>query len=565
MADVLFRYLKMSRENVGSWQQRAFQTDERLLAAGLEKIVETAAIRVEFCSQLERTGIITGSAPASKWSEIPFVDAAVRNPPVAPRIETRADHFPLRKSLKIQICFPCNGQGVITCKICQGRGTASCRSCDGRGYHTNLKLERVPCRDCQGRGQWPCRECNEKGRYTHEACAGEGKVATWDEEVHTYSVNRIGETFLPPDAPPQAKELVDAWMEKHSRDLPEFSFEAVSTELGYATPELAAAVKQAESRRSAFSMKGGDWDDRGMFSAVSCRVVPMSACFVKSDGKVPHRFWLVGRGEDAVEIRPERLVDQWRIAGVWGGVVAIIAGIAALAGWHGYALHPESSNVAIPAIFGVIALLGAVVAGVGVSRFVRGRRTTVHVITIVPCSGDATVYLPCLASLGPAARKLEVLDRSWTDGIQEHLREERPTPRTRTVVVRTNDDVFIRLVEVGQPERLSHDEWSRIAEISQGILYIEDDGAAAEPMKARLHASTTIRPAEVSLKVDTVTPECDRKGTTDLGDLALDGIRRVLIQMGRVSLDWVAIFDALWAPVAPIFSKDGASRSPAPR
>lgn len=558
MADVLYRYLRMSRENVGSWQQRAFQTDERLLAAGLEKIVETAAVRVEFCSQLERTGVVTASAPASKWDQVAFVDSPVRNPPVAPKLETRADHFPLRRSLQIQTCFPCNGEGVITCKACQGRGTASCKACDGRGYHTNLKLERIPCRECQGRGHWACRECNEKGRYTHEACAGEGKVATWDEEVHTYSVARQGETFLPENAPPQAKELVEAWMQKHSRDLPELSFEAVSEEVGYATPELAAAVSKAESRRGAFALKAGDWDDRGLFSAVTCRIVPMSACFIKSDGKIPHRFWLVGRGEDAVEIRPERLVDQWKIAGVWGGVVAGITGLIALALWHSWWLHPESSNVALPAIFGVVALLGTAVAGFGLSRFLMGRRTTVHVITIVPSSGDPTVLLPCLAYLGPASRKVEVLDRAWNNDIQKLLAEERPAPHTRTVAMRTAEDVFVRLVEVGRPDRLSHDEWSRIAEISKGILYLEDDGASPDPLKAQLHAATTERPPELSLKVDTVTPECDRKGITDLGNIGLDGIRRVLLQAGRVSLDWVAIFDVLWKPISTMLAEKDA-------
>ena len=65
-----------------------------------------------------------------------------------------------------QICFSCEGRGVITmtqCDLCNGLGSCSC--CHGSGFLThkgeNNQTVKTPCPVCKGNGK--CDNCNGSG------------------------------------------------------------------------------------------------------------------------------------------------------------------------------------------------------------------------------------------------------------------------------------------------------------------------------------------------------------------------------------------------------------------
>jgi hypothetical protein len=175
-------------------------------------------------------------------------------------------------------------------------------------------------------------------------------------------------------------------------------------------------------------------------------------------------------------------------------------------------------------------------------------------IAVLPCSGERSVYLPCLAAVGSLVGRLEVLDHTYRKDLQSLLGEAQPPAQSQSIAVRTGSGQCVRLIEVAQPERLSRGEWSRLARAVDGVIYLATQESTEGALRSRLERSVEHAPTEVLLHVDAGSLESDPAGRTGGNALALEAIRRSFTHRSETSLDWPAVFDVLWKPVSSVLN-----------
>jgi hypothetical protein len=542
MSDVLFRDLLKAREHDRSWLQRAFLSDERRLAAGIERLIETAAIRVEVVSQHERISLETVTGPASRQRKIRFVDDPQAHPPDPNHPVSRVDRFALRSTLQVRTCLGCRGSGEGRCDHCSGTGALL------GGHEAQIRS---------------CEQCHGTGSTRHHECGGEGEVATWDEEVHAYTLEKHADTFLPEEAPSSARKAVEEWLGAHHDSTSDSLQKSAFAALGYETPELLSVIRRAEMRQSSYEHAARTHAARCLFVNARYSIVPMSACYARSEiTSRQTRSWLVGRGRDAIELAPRPFVDPWK-AMTWPGLaVGSATGLEAWMQLHGtsLALPFAATSAAVPAVLTGLAVAGLSGAGVGVQRILAGHRRAVRTIAVLACGGEPTLYLPCLAALGSHVRALEVLDRLWRRNLESLLGEAEASSFSRTLGLRTAHGDVVRLIEVADPHRLTPEEARRMTEASQGILFLETPESPQESLRSRIHSATTLRPTELSLLLDAHAEEADQRGRTPGNGLALGAIRRAFVGETKHTFDWAAVFVELWGPLSALLSEREGQR-----
>jgi hypothetical protein len=556
MADVLFRYLLTARSQDRSWYQRAFLADERLLAAALESLVETAALRVEVASQHARIRRAHVIAWPSRLAEIQFYDQPEPRAPEAPHLETRSEAFPLRETLEVTSCDGCKGTGVIDC-VC-GTGEVTCSSCQGlRNFGS--------CVACGGSGRVSCSRCHGNRILAHERCGGEGKIASYQEEIHSYAVKRQIHTVLPQNHPARLDGAIEKWLEEHDEVLPELSNEAITAHLGYCTDLAKGVVTAAERAREVRENRARADSETCLFVETRFRCVPVSACTLRSERSASaEELWLVGRGAQAIELRPQVRPDRWKVAGWPGLLIGLLGGAETFAELHGASLFlsPASLSVLGAAAAGAASLAGMVAAGVGLKRVWFGREDPVRTIVVLPCAGSSTLYLPCLAAVGSWLKRIEILDRSYKATLETLVGNPRPPHQSQTVVMRTWDDRLVRLIEIAQPGRLEQEELARMAQAADGVVFLEDAEHAADALRSNIHGATLARPPEARLIIETGTGEV-RSGdaTPDFPPaepppeaLSLETIRRAYIREIDFTPDWPAVFEEMWSPLASVLA-----------
>jgi hypothetical protein len=140
-----------------------------------------------------------GRAP-DQW-EVP-----VRQPK---SFEERTETVPVPHTERVQMCSDCAGKGQIGCPRCLGQGKMPCPRCGGSGYVDQPVLEGG--RDAQGNpspqtrmvrracscsgGQVLCSECGGNRILRCSACAGSGKVKTFDQLVVRFQSAAQGEVL----------------------------------------------------------------------------------------------------------------------------------------------------------------------------------------------------------------------------------------------------------------------------------------------------------------------------------------------------------------------------------
>ncbi len=565
---MLFRYLLKAREHDGSWLQRAFLSDERRLAAGLEKLVETGAIQLEVISQHERISVESTSAPASHQHRIAFVDDPQERLATPTSPVTRTDRFPLRATVKVRTCVGCRGTGRASCDECHGAGTARCRSCSSSPLADHI------CRVCHGTRLAPCSNCRSTGTVQHDHCRGEGEIVMWDEEVHSYSVLVQADVFLPDGAPAGAGKAVENWLKAHPESASGALAQCVEAALGYDTPELQSVVRRAEMRQASYEHAVRTQPGHCLFTRIAYRIVPISACFARTEVLSRQmRSWLIGRGAGAIEISPAKLMDPWKLTALPGLAVGTATGSEAWMLLHGSSwwLSEATVSVAVPALLSGVAMAGLASAGVGLRRVFAGRRRAVRTISVIACDGQPTLYLPCVAALGSYVGALEVLDRIWRCNLESLLGDAQSSRFSRTLGLRTSEGEIVRLVEVADPARLTADEVRRMTEATQGILFLETPEASQESLRSRIHAATIVRPTELRLMIDPHAEEAGEDGRTPSNRLALEVVRRAFTGERKGSFDWSGIFAELWGPISAFLSEREGPRPvglravPAPR
>jgi hypothetical protein len=316
--------------------------------------------------------------------------------------------------------------------------------------------------------------------------------------VHTWTVEKHEESILPPQASSSLEEAVREWLQRHPEPAPLPLEESAPALVRDPTPELAVVLERAALRSAALVRHSGAGRRTRVFEGLRCRVVPMSTVVTRSGAREGCDFWLIGRGDDAIEEVPHRSFTEKM--GRWAGAL---------------------------------------------------RHRSGHVRTIAVASGACPKFLPMLAAIGSFVGALETLDGNYASKIRSMLGEAgAASERITTLLVQPQGAPPVRLVEVSDPGGMTQAEWERMAQVCHGLLAIEERGA---PPLSLPQAASHPQPVAGCLPVDSASQTCNAHGLTPDGALAIEAVRRSFLRnIPGDDLTWPSVFAHLWEPIATI-------------
>ncbi len=546
MSDILFRYLLMARRRDHSFFRRLLLRDEQLLEAGLEQLVESAAARVTITSQHERVRRKSVTVPASRHRAIRFYDVATPNRPAAGRFERRSESFPLRDTLSLFACNTCAGAGKVTCRSCSGRGRRKCGGCGGSGKVRSNK-RRMTCGSCNGAGTKACTSCWGSGKQTCARCAGEGRLAGWEEEVYTWLIETDRREQYPLEKSRKPlRGIFNRWLKIDEDRVADLRPQTVGSHLGFASPEALDVAARADRDRQTLEDAARKSDDRYLFHETVCSLSPVGYSVARLSGRARY-FWLVGRGEKALEITPRGRPDAVKSLG-WlgfssGGPLAY-EGLVQTFGLSDFLMSLQI--LAELPYFGIVGGLAAsgMFTLAGVRRMIY-RQPRVRTIGILHEAGEPTPLLPCLAYLGSHTDRLSVLDRVYATQTQRMLGEMRAARQSESLAVELTDGRKVHLIEVANAPRLSDAQLKVMLRALDGLVILKET-AARGALETRLR-SLTSGPLEISEAVIDRDPDAEITGRREV--LPLEAIRREFVGSLRAQVDWNTLFAKIWRPV----------------
>ncbi|MEE8525772.1 MAG: hypothetical protein V3T72_17680 [Thermoanaerobaculia bacterium] len=558
MSDILFRYLLMARRRDRSFFRRLLVHDEQLLEAGVEQLVESAAARVAVRSQHERVGNRSVEVPASHQHRVRFYDVAQPNRPTPGKFEKRREEFPLSATLEILTCTDCSGSGEVRCGRCRGRGKVRCRKCSGSG-NVNDGHKSYTCGSCNGSGTRTCSRCHGSGWRTCRRCDGEGQLARWDAEVYEWLIeNRSGEEY--PLENRRLRGAFKAWLEIDEDRVENLEPATAAEHLGFDTPEAMEVVARADATRQSLEDEARRSSDTYLFHRSDCSLSPAGYTVVRLQGTARF-YWLVGRGEKALEVRPKGRLDGVKMLG-WlglgsGGALTWEFGVRAMEFLTLEVLDPLQLFLWAPelGLWGGAAASGFLVAS-GARRLLH-HQPPVTTVGLLPATGEPTSWLTCLAYLGSYTERLTVLDRAYDTQLERLLGKMRPKRQSESLTVELLGGRRIRLVEVAQPARLSDGQLRFTLQALDGVMILEEkdqpgsglpgSGLPADELEARLRTiaattsdTTPIVRVAIDRTADRVTAEAEA--------VPLEAIRRAFVEDLRGDAGWDRQFDRLWNP-----------------
>ncbi len=553
MSDILFRYLLTARRRERSVFRRLFLADDPLLEAGVEQLVETAAARIEVKSEHERVSKRDVTVPASRRRTVRFYDVAQPTRPREGHFEQRSEEFPLRDTLRVYTCASCRGQGQVRCGRCTGRGKVRCFSCGGSGRDETAGRRRT-CSSCGGSGQRSCSGCLGTGKVTCGKCRGEGRLASWEVEIYRWLIEERSEDELPPAAAqePRVRRRFRRWLKANREQVVSFEAAPAADHLGFETREALEVATRAGECVRRLEGEAQKSRDRYLFHRTGRSIAPVGYTVVRSSagertgrpgGRVRF-YWLVGRGEQALEVTTRGRPDGVKCLG-WlgfgsGGVMAYesvalaldqaLPLLEAMAETHSLWLAEGS----------VASWLLALIA----ARRVRRRKPPVPVIGVIVASGQPTAFLTCLAYLGSYLGRLEVLDRAYDIHSRRLLGKIRPNRQSESLGIELADGRRIRLVEVANPQNLSAEQLRMTAQALDAVIILEHPGQTAADLRVRISSAAEQPPTIGTLLID--------DGMDLLGAgaaLPLEAVRQAFVEDFAGDVDWQALFDRMWRPL----------------
>jgi len=94
-------------------------------------------------------------------------------------------------SMEKEICYTCDGSGILRCRECDGDGKVECIECGGDGKIKCRDCQEgfVRCPDCYGNGEIEerCRVCNGWGKISQQCpvCNGSGRVQSYSQSSYS--------------------------------------------------------------------------------------------------------------------------------------------------------------------------------------------------------------------------------------------------------------------------------------------------------------------------------------------------------------------------------------------
>ncbi len=567
MSDVLFRYLLTARQRDESVFRRLVLADEPLLEAGVEQLVETTAVRVHVTSQHEHVDKRRDTVPASRHRSVRFFDAPQPRRPQDGHFEDRTEEFPLRDTLQIYTCTDCRGAGKVRCRTCSGRGKVGCARCGGSGKAQDHKGRRRRCRTCGGSGRQRCFSCRGTGKVTCRKCSGEGQLASWEAVIHRYATeNRSGDEYPAAAQGARIHRSFKRWLEIDPDRVTNLERATVIEHLGFESPEALEVVARADTRRRGMEEEAQRSTGRFLFLRADCAVSPVGYTVVRLDGK-PRYYWLIGRGEKALEVIPRGRLDPWKFAGWLGmgsGSAMAYEGVAQTYSFAQPILELLATSVYVPLPWLVAGSTASWLVTLGGLRRVRLRRPPVSTVGLIVPSGRPTAFLTCLAYLGSYLQRLQVLDRAYDAQSDQLLGRMRSDRQSESLSLELPDGRKVRLVEVARSHRLSDDQLRLIAQALDGVMILEEPEQKAEELMERITKLVRTPPNMTALRIDSEQGELRDPPLSPVGDrgLPLEGIRRAFVGDLQREVDWEVLYRQMWQPLAELLDKAEASRQP---
>ena len=553
MSDVLFRYLLTARRRDQSAFRRLVFVDEPLLEAGVEQLVESAAARVEVKSQHERVTRRKETVPASRHRSVRFYEVATPTRPRQGTFERRSQEFPLQGTLKIYTCTNCHGSGEVRCRRCNGKGRIRCAGCRGTGRSEGRGGS---CRRCGGDGRVTCDRCRGRRRVTCGSCLGEGKLASWEVEVYRWLIEERSGDELPLETE-QARvaQAFDRWLEIDADRVVSFKPGKMAAHLGFETPETLAVALRAETRRQALEAEARRSGDRYLFHRTALSLTPVGYTVLRWRKRARY-YWLVGRGERALEVSPRGRLDGWKCTGWLGLGSGGVMGYESLAQAYelGLPLLEVLQLGAEPAWLAGGSLASWLLTALGVRR-VRQHKPPVRTIGLLAPTGRPTSYLPCLAYVGSYLGQLRVIDSAYDIQSQRLLGRMRPARQSESLSIELPDGRKARLVEVANPHQLTESQLRLMVRALDGMIILRESEQTDDDLETRIVQVAETPPLIGSLLIGA---HSGSRSDVDLRDadagLPLETARRVFVRDMDTDFDWQLFFDRMWQPLAELLA-----------
>ena len=554
MSDVLFRYLLTARDRDESVLRRLVLADESWLAAGVEQLVETSVARVEVESQHERVSRRSETVPVSRHRSVRFYDVAQPNPPREGHFERRSQEFPLRGTLRIYTCTECNGRGKVRCWTCSGSGRSACSTCGGSGrVQRDGKMR--SCSSCGGAGRQQCFTCHGAGRVTCRTCDGEKQLASWEIETYRWLIeHRALEEFPLTTEESRVQRAFKQWLKINAEKVANLEPGTVAEHLGFETREALEVAGRADAGRRNLEEEARRSDDRYLFHRTQSAVAPVGYTVVRLDGKARY-YWLVGRGEKALEVKPSGRPDGLKCAG-WLGL-----GSGSAMTWEGVAqgfdlplsvLEGLQLGADMPVSWLAGGSLLSWTLALGGARRIYQRKPPVRTLALMATSGKPTIFLTCLAYLGSYLDRLQVQDRAYDVQSERLLGRMRAGRQSESLSLLLPDGRKVRLVEVANPHRLSSEQIQLMNRALDGVMILEEPQGTAAELMARL-SSSGAPPRSIALAVDSAGVDLSEPRDR----LPLEGVRRAFVEDFHREVDWVSLFDRMWRPLGELLDDPG--------
>ena len=548
MSDVLFRYLLTARKRERSRLRRYFLADDPLLEAGVEQLVETAAARVGVTSQHERVSRRTVTVPASQRRSERFYKVAQPNRPREGHFERKFEEFPLEDTINVYNCPSCRGSGEVKCWTCSGRGAIGCSSCGGSGRILKPGGRRQRCRRCGGSGRQTCGTCRGRGQVRCGKCQGEGELAGWEVEVYQWLIEARSADALPlPADESRVRRAFGRWLKTSNEQVDSFERAAVAAHLGFDTSDARSVAERADQQRRNLEDKARESSNRFLFLRSDRSIAPVGYTVVRLNDSARF-YWLVGRGDKALEVKPKGRPDGVKCLG-WLGL-----GSGGAMAWESVTLAFEQ---ALPLIES-LQLLGEapslwftggsaaswLLTAAGIYR-VRSHKPPVPTVGLIPAAGRPTAFLTCLAYLGSYLGHLKVIDRAYDIQSEHLLGRMRPNRQSESLGIELAGGRKIRLVEVANPHGLSAERTRLMAQALDAVMILEQPDQDAADLRAQIAAAAKPAPRIDSLRIDNGRDLHDARSA-----LPLEAVRRAFVEDFTSDIDWQALFDRMWRPIA---------------
>ncbi len=559
MSDVLFRYLLTARQRERSVFRRYFLADDPLLEAGVEQLVETAAARVGVTSQHERVSRRTVTVPASQRRSVRFYEVAEPNRPREGHFERKLEEFPLGDTVNVFNCPSCSGSGRVKCWTCSGRGAVSCSSCGGSGRTQDSGGRRRTCGGCGGSGRQTCGTCRGSGDVMCGKCRGEGQLASWEVEVYQWLIEQRSADALPlPADESRVRRAFDRWLKTSNEQLASYEPAAVASHLGFDTADALEVAARADAQRRNLEDKAEKSSNRFLFLRSDRSIAPVGYTVVRLDDTARF-YWLVGRGDKALEVKPKGRADGVKCLG-WMGL-----GSGGAMAWESLTL---AFDQALPVIES-LQLLGEgpslwlaggsaaswLLTAAGIRR-VHLRKPPVPTVGLIPAAGRPTAFLTCLAYLGSYLGHLKVIDRAYDIQSEHLLGRMRPNRQSESLGIELAGGRKIRLVEVANPGGLSAERIRLMAQALDAVMILEQPhqlDQTATDLEAQIASAAKPPPRIGTLRIDN-----GRDLHALQAALPLEAVRRAFVEDVAGDVDWQALFDRMWRPLEELLELSAA-------